>query len=114
MKTYHIEFTPIYWECTIRIDEEKARQPIREMVEFWHGWESHLDDNDGDYTKTFIQQISRTILYMVAGRNLNINGVRNEFNNLEGWCKMDGTHGIEILSVDEVEFHYDDFEIEEE
>lgn len=109
MKTYKIAYD--WWEATIKIDEEKAKEAIKEMVEFWMGWESRLGLNDGDYTKTFLQQLSRNIL--IESMDYNLHGIISKYDDREGWTKMDGSKGIEIISVNNWEFYENNFEIGE-
>jgi hypothetical protein len=67
--------------------------------------------NDGDYTKTFIQQLAKTSFLFVISENHNLYGVLSDFAEGEGWYEMDGSYGIKIISVDDVEFNEDEFEI---
>lgn len=115
-KKYTLSYAPIDWWCVIEIAEEvdgvKTIDRIKEMVEFWSEWESLLSDNNGDYTSAFLKQLARQA-YMIASSNqYNTYGVVEEFNDMEGWCKMDGSCGIKILSTDDVDVSYGDFEIE--
>lgn len=51
---YEIEydFTTL---ATVEIDEEEAAPIIREMVEFWMGWEEAVENEDGDYTSVWLK-----------------------------------------------------------
>ena len=111
MKQYTIQHYDLYWDCKISIDEKKAKQKIKEMVEFWANWERNLKDNNGDYIATFVKQLAQKIFYIVIAENYNKTGVINWFSTAEGWCEMDGSHGIVIESVDDFEFEQDDFGI---
>ena len=126
LKKYTIKYPDIYWECEIEIDEDfitptykKSDPPvttkdrIKQMVEFWSDWEDRLEDNDGDYTKTFLQQLASRCLEIVISNNYNLFGVIGEFEEAEGWFKMNGSYGITITSVDDFEFQYSEFQIEE-
>ncbi|HVW97530.1 MAG TPA: DUF2528 family protein [Mucilaginibacter sp.] len=114
-KTYTVIYLPTIWECRVEIDhEEKTLEAIRLMVEFWTGYEYRLSANNGDYVKTFLQQLAREINYIQAEHNYNLKGVTDEFKNREGWCPMDGSYGIVILDTDDFEFEHDDYEIKEE
>lgn len=115
MKKYKITFESfIYdWNCVVEIDEEKSKAPIKEMVEFWMGWEHRLAMNDNDYIKTFLQQLARKIFYLSFAEGYNLNGIITCFNNwIEGWYKMNGEYGIKILEVDPVEIEADDFSVQ--
>lgn len=100
MKTHKIEynFTDI---ATVEIDESKAAAPIKEMVEFWMGWEDAVEDNDGDYTKTWLQNLA---LFIIR------NG--RPPSDDEGWVPLDGTHGITIKTWDAWRPERDEISIE--
>jgi len=110
-KMYDIEYGPTWWECTVVIDHTpEVDNAIREMVEFWAGWEHHLKDNNGDYTKTFLKNLARDINYIQAEFNYNLVGVIEEYSKeREGWCKMDGSSGIEITAIDDFDFGRDQY-----
>jgi len=87
---------------------------MKEMILFWNGGAERLQDNDGDITKTFLQQLAREITIIQISNNYNIKGVISEFNNMEGWMAMDGSSGIKIMYVDNPPFpEHEDFEVEE-
>ncbi|MEQ9309711.1 MAG: DUF2528 family protein [Balneolaceae bacterium] len=111
MDTYRIEHDDTYWECTVQIDHEKADPAIKEMVEFWLGWEDLLDENDGDYTKTFLQNLAYLVLVLVIGKNYNLFGVTEEFKDLEGWVPLDGSFGIKLLQVESNPIDEDQFTV---
>lgn len=127
MKTYKITFPDLTWECTVEIDPDFIRHinspdgletltvadTIKIMVEFWWDWESRLFYNNGDYTITFLQQLANEILTTIISNNYNLDGVIYDFNNKEGWCPMDGSHGIKIINADEVDFRDRDFQVSE-
>jgi hypothetical protein len=50
---------------------------------------------------------------MLATSNWNEKGVIDTMMDEEGWLPMDGSCGIKIVSVSEMEFNQDDFEISE-
>jgi hypothetical protein len=127
VKKYQVTYFPNDWSCTIELDEQHPivhlSQPgqmktcldaMRVMVEFWTDWEYRLDMNDGDLTKTFLQQLAREIVYIVTEDSMaGVETIIREFNNREGWCPMDGSFGIKITSADNFDIPHDQFEIEE-
>lgn len=123
VKQHKLVMNQTYWEMQVEIDEdfmytygdnqkEKCKAAIIMMVEFWANSKSLLDDNDGDYTKAFLKMLARECFLIVTTTQYNLNGVIDEFVNREGWCRMDGSMGIKITSVDEFDPDYSDFEIE--
>ncbi len=115
IKTYKVEHRNTYWTCEIGINHDLAKtDDLLSMVKFWAGGDYRLDINDGDVIKTFVQQLAREIFLIAAANNFNKLGVIKEFVNREGWCMMDGSWGITIEDVDDLDFDHDEFEVKEE
>lgn len=128
IKKYNVEHTPTYGAIVVEIDfdfvskiknetgeeDYPVAQCIKDMVEFWHGYQLKLAANDNDYTKTFLKQLARNIISLLASRNLSTFGVIEEMRGEEGWCPLDGSLGIKLLSVDDPEMStQEDYEITE-
>ena len=101
MKTHKIEYDGLTL-ATVEIDEEKAADPIKEMVEFWASGEDDLATEDGDYTRAWLLRLGRFIVRQNAPPR----------DGDEGWYPLDGTHGIKLVSWDTWEADDDLFSIE--
>jgi hypothetical protein len=102
-----------YWECKIEIaDTEQTQAAIKEMVEFWGGWEQRLKFNDGNYTMTFIKDIAPIILDL--SKEWNFQGILDQFKEMEGYYELNGSQGITLLEVDHLSYDEDDFYIQAE
>lgn len=125
MKKYVISHEPTWAQIVVEVDMdfeferpglgEKIRTEdlIKDMVDFWADWEEKLADNDDDYLRTFLKQLCEHVMRMLATSRWNEKGVIEEMMGEEGWYPMDGSCGIKIVSVSEMEFNQDDFEIKE-
>ena len=129
IKAFRVEHNPTYGEIEVEIDldfvvkiknkkgEEKSypiMESIKSMVDFWTGCEKRLDENDGDYLKTFLKQLCHEVMTLVSAENLSARGVIEEMKDKEGWCPMDGSCGIKLLSVTAPDFSVQsDYEITE-
>jgi hypothetical protein len=125
-KTYCIENLATWTECSVEVDldfvlpfknDDKittTADAIKDMVEFWIGWENRLEANQGDYTITFLQQLAREINYIQIEYNYNLIGVIDEFRNRNGWCAMDGSFGIWIKQIDDFELPTTDYHVLDE
>lgn len=115
-----------YWECLVEIDESfviptlklndgnyTTLDAMKEMILFWNGGASRLDLNDGDITKTFLQQLAREIQFIILEHNYNLIGVISAFTQREGWFDVDGSAGIKLMFVDDLEIEWDEFIVEE-
>lgn len=111
---YEVEYGPAFWECTIVIDHTPdTEDAMKAMVEFWIDWESHLEANDGNYTKTFVQQLAREAYWIQAEHHVNLKGVIEQFKHREGWTQMDGSFGFTITYVDNFSVDQRDFQVKE-
>lgn len=86
MNKYQIEYDN--WPlATVEIDESKAAEPIKQMVEFWSEWEEKLAEYNGDYTRAWLGMLARHILRNAGPPE----------KDEEGWYPLDGTHGIKLV-----------------
>lgn len=101
--------------CVVEIyfDFPSTFDRIREMVEFWAGWEKRLSWNHGDYVKTFLQMVGGRVQDMALSEGLDTWCIRSAFAKLEGWYPMDGSEGINILRHSTLVYDCDDFEVQE-
>jgi hypothetical protein len=126
IKNYQVEHRPTSGGIEVEIDldfTKKINTPngeedytieklIKDMVEFWTGWEDKLEDNTGDYLDTFLKQLCREVITITAHNNLNHLGVIDYMEGEEGWCRLDGSCGIKLINVWDSDFTtQDDYEI---
>lgn len=88
IRKYQIEYEFIDI-ATVNIDHEIANPIIKEMVEFWMGWEDALNENDGDYTRTWLKNLALFIMR----RGMLPDGD-------EGWAPLEGSMGISVVKWD--------------
>jgi hypothetical protein len=81
------------------------------MVEFWMGWEFRLKMNDGNYVKTFLQQLAVGAIQTQMINSYNVRGVVREYDSKEGWYPMNGDYGITIIDVGYYKLESSNFEI---
>jgi len=99
-KRYEISHDDLYWSMTVEIDEEKAKEPIQQMVDFWAFQEDLLEEVGGDYALAFLKQLANKVFYLQMEYDYTTGGIIDLFHKgIEGWTVMDGGKGIEIVSV---------------
>jgi len=109
VKTYTVEHAPTSGEIRVEINfdykfqygelQMSMNDMMKEMVDFWSGSEYRLTDNNGNYFETFLKQLCHEVMILGVD-DKNVTGIINEFNNREGWWKIDGSEGIKLLSVE--------------
>ena len=97
-------------EIALRIkQDEQTQNDLKEMVLFWVGGQSRLDNFKGNIEKAFCDQFGRRFFMdvMEDGHYRALKRFKN--GEVEGYDKMDGTRGLTI--IDATEFDSDDLEI---
>lgn len=101
MQKYNLSYD---WQdlAEVEIDEsEKTSALMKEMLLFWSSGEDRLAENNGNITKAWLKMLGAFLI-----RN------RRRPNDDEGWCDLDGSHGIKITYFTEWEIDEDNIEIE--
>jgi hypothetical protein len=109
VKTFQLTYD--WWQAVIDVEFPEAEPAIKTMVEFWSDWERHLERNDGDYTKTFLEMLGRELVSVSV--DMRLQSALKHFRECEGWTPMDGTNGIKIISFDEWDWERDWVDIKE-
>jgi hypothetical protein len=79
---------------------------LADINRFWGGAELRLLEARGDITVAVLKLLSRALWWAQAHYgNRNLDGLLDLFarSEIEGWPPMDGTHGIKLIAVDEVD-----------
>lgn len=84
----------------VEINEELAKVPLKEMVEFWSDGEYRLNRREGNYAHAFCEML---VDYLLKNGRL---------PKGEGWYPLDGSQGIKILTWHAYGFDMDNLEIE--
>lgn len=98
---YHLKYKDVIVARVEVSDTDVARGAIKEMVEFWMGWEMELDRDGGDYTRCFLRRLTNYILTFGEPPQ-----------ETEGWYPLDGSWGIKVLESSPWEFDTDQISID--
>lgn len=124
-KVFNIEHQPTGGEITVEIDFDKVNltygevetpilETIEVMVQFWTSSDQLIEEYDGDYVLAFLQNLCQKSLALQFEYYKNTEGVIRLFDNQEGYCAMDGSMGIKLLEVSEMELSdFEDYTIKE-
>lgn len=91
------------WGATVIIDTEKAAPYLKEMVHFWMSAEQRLKEADGDYALAFVNILKQTLLEV----SHELGPVVENMKKVEGYCPLDGSHGITVEDCDSWSFDVD-------
>lgn len=110
VKIYIVEHEPTGGSITVEIDfdhvsviagEERAPHGlIKDMVDFWMNSETRLNQNSGVYFPTFLKMLCQECLEIYNSMPCSVNKLVEQFNNREGYCRMDGSRGFKITAIE--------------
>ena len=109
------EQSGIDWDCILEFDTEKTTEyhgkiytledSLKTSLNFFLGGKELLEDSDGDSYIAYARFIGQKIL--THSMTWNDDGIINQFKNAEGYLRLDGSHGVKLISAG-------DFSIENE
>lgn len=107
VKRYRIADFEETFAVVVEVDDAiMTEAQLNELNRFWGGAEARLMEARGDITRAALKLLW-TALWWAQARygNLNLDGMLDLFarSNVEGWPPMDGTFGIKLIAVDELE-----------
>jgi Protein of unknown function (DUF2528) len=101
IKKYDLNYND--FNVSIAIDHEKFTEELmHEINNFFSDAKWRLSQENGDICQTVLKMIAEKCFYIVLGKDYNAYGVMDEFNEgdiTEGYPPMDGSIGIQIVSV---------------
>lgn len=120
-KRFVIEHTPTDANVFIEIDFDfvhpnlgSVENIMSEVVHFWCGAEDKIKQNDGSILNTFLKLICAEVLHEASANFYNVSGVTKAFEQKEGFCNLDGSHGIRVTGINRIDLtDQSDFTISE-
>lgn len=120
MKKYKLTYSDTGWEAIFKVDPSHENYKVlRESLDFFYttnnydSWLEDYEEDHGEYNLFIVWSLyfGRT-LYSLSD-DYNLYGVKEEFADLEGHIKLDGSFGVELISIDNIDLGMFDFEVEE-
>jgi len=107
-KIYSVTMDGYLWGCSLKIsDDENTLNIMKESIMFFSGGQRRLDKYGGDIIKTFCFQIA-SVLFDFSKKGLClVSEIIDEWKNVEGYPKIDGSHGITLWLVESLDFEFD-------
>lgn len=110
-KIYKITYD-ITWDMTVGIKQDKETlNNMREMLLYWMNGQGRIDDAKGDVQTAFLKMLAEHAI--IESLEYNTHGVTEELGESEGWCPLDGSHGVRIIRVDSFRFDVSEFSVKE-
>lgn len=93
-------------------DDERTREALKQVNEFWMGWEARLLQFREPHIAGLYKIAERCVITSIAD-NRNAFGLREEFKTLEGYFPLTKENGVELVSIEAPDWEDLDLEIEE-
>jgi len=101
-----------WWEATVEIfRSDETTNNMKEQLLFWGGGQERIDNQDGNIEQAYLKMLGE---YLIAESIIGwtVKGLIDEWNDKEGWSKLDGSAGIKLLSCSNWEFETEEFFID--
>lgn len=109
MKKVKITFD--WWTAVLEVDETaKTLEGMKNQLLFWMSGQDRIESHHGDIESAYLTMLAQRLISLST--EYNTRGVKDEFKDAEGWLPIDGSHGVNLISVDGWEFGQSDFSIE--
>ncbi len=110
-KKYKFDYDNGEASAEFEIDTEKFTPELaKETLDFF-SWDVPYDE-DGDYVDEVLKKYAIEAVSDATCNNHNTYGVIYDFENKEGFCRLNGETGIKLLNVSGYEF--DDYKLQVE
>jgi Protein of unknown function (DUF2528) len=96
-------------EAKFKVDTEKFTAEIANQTLHFFTWDYNEDEYPIDEV---LKKYAMEAIKIATFNNYNVTGVISAFNSNEGYCKVDGSMGIELISVEGYEFDDDELSME--
>jgi len=107
-KFYEVNYNYYDAEAVFEIDLDIFTKEIANSTLEFFDWSY---DEDEDPIKEVLKKYAIEAIKIATYHNYNTYGVICEFNNNEGFCKLDGSMGIKLTKIQSIQFN--DLTIEE-
>jgi hypothetical protein len=87
---------------------------IRTIVEYWPGYQERLREEAGDYTACYLKQMAKELFSLtgMAHGSINLADAIGWFRKMRGYVPVDGSHGIQLVAVSEIDLSGQQFVIQ--
>lgn len=108
-KQYTISYDHTF-DVVVEVDRAVLTDELlHEINDFWSDNDYRLRQSDGDVLLVVLKMLALRAFNM-AFRSFDVVGEFNE-RGVEGWPKLDGSYGLKLVSVDEIELDEENLHI---
>jgi hypothetical protein len=103
IKHYTFDYNIYDAQATFKVDTEKFTPEMAQATLNFFTWDNDYDEEE-DPIDEVLKKYAMEVIRIATLNKCNVNGVKSEFNTMEGYCKVDGSMGIELMTVTGYEF----------
>jgi hypothetical protein len=109
----HYTFDYNIWDAqaTFKVDTEKFTPEMAQSTLDFFTWDNDYDEEE-DPVDEVMKKYALEVIKVATFNQTNVFGVISEFKNKEGFCKLDGSMGIELMTVTRYVFDDDSLSME--
>ncbi|MBG6244764.1 hypothetical protein CS369_08270 [Candidatus Symbiopectobacterium sp. 'North America'] len=101
-------------DLVVEIDHDVVTSDmLAEINSFWDDSRSRLRDADGDVLIAILKMLAQRCFQLTTAYGYGIQRLIREFETIEGWPRMDDSHGFKLINCDELEFETCDISVTE-
>lgn len=101
IKTFKFNYDCHEAEAVFKVDTEKFTAEIAKATLDFFTWNY---DKDNDPIIEVLKKYAIESIIVATTYSFNVNGVISDFNNKEGFAKLDGSLGLTLMSIEGYEF----------
>lgn len=106
IKEYSFTYGHYEASATFKVDTERFSHKLAQETLDFFGW---YYNKSADPVDEVMRKYGMMAIKLATFNGHNVIGVISDFEELEGFCRIDGTMGIELIEVSE--FDFDDNEL---
>ena len=110
IKTLEYDYSRHEASCTLQLDTEKFMKEDAQVLLDFFSWD-YPYDTDANPVDEYMKKVAMECIKVATFNNYNEKGVISEFEEMEGWPRIDGTNGITLLDVSTYEFYEGDLDL---
>jgi len=109
IKHYTFNYNIYEAEACFKVDTEKFTEEMAKATLNFFTWDY---DKEADPIDEVMKKYALEAIRVATFNDYNLHGVKDEFMSKEGFCKVDGSMGIELNKVQGYEFDVEELSME--
>lgn len=105
-KEYRFNYDFYKAEAIFKVNTEKFTEKIANDILSFFIWDYDKSNNPIDEV---MRKFALKAIFIATVKNYNTHGVIEEFKDIEGFCPLDGSFGIELTGIEGYDIYDDEY-----